>query len=137
MFQFYKNPPTQRYTMSQDLQSFYLGQAEPNRSCLLALREIVLSQDPAVSETRKYGMPCFCYRKRMFCYLWTDHKTKEPYLLLVEGRHLHHPELETGNRSRMKIFSVDPTADLPLNKIREILNEALDLYRRGIIKVKG
>lgn len=82
-------------------------------------------------------MPCFCYKKKMFCYLWTDKKTKEPYLLLVEGALLVDPELEAGDRSRMKIFRVNPNADLPLAKINELLNNALDLYRLGIIKIKG
>jgi hypothetical protein len=123
--------------MLQDLQTFYLDQAEPNKSCLLTLREIILAQDSEISETRKYGMPCFCYRKKMFCYLWTEKKTNEPYLLLVEGMHLKNPELETGNRSRMKIFRVNPNTDLPAEKIIQILNEALDLYRLGIIKTKS
>ncbi|OOG73023.1 DUF1801 domain-containing protein [Algoriphagus sp. A40] len=123
--------------MLQDLQNFYLDQAEPNKSCLLTLRQIILAQDPEISETRKYGMPCFCFRKKAFCYLWTDKKTTEPYLLLVEGMLLKNPDLETGDRSRMKIFRVNPAADLPLEKISEILNGALDLYRQGIIKTKG
>lgn len=123
--------------MPQDLQNFYLNQAEPNKSCLLTLREIILVQDPEIFETRKYGMPCFCYRKKAFCYLWTDNRTSEPYLLLVEGKSLQNPDLETGDRSRMKIFRVNPTIDIPHQKISEILNEALELYRLGIIKIKG
>ncbi|QGY45646.1 DUF1801 domain-containing protein [Maribellus comscasis] len=117
------------------LDNFYLSSEEPNRSCLLALRNIILQQDNNVTETKKYGMPCFCYRKKMFCYLWTDKKTHEPYMLMVEGKHLNHPRLETGNRSRMKIFRVNPNKDLPLNTIETILNQALNLYRNGIIKI--
>lgn len=122
--------------MPFDLQTFFLTQPEPNRSCLLALRDLILAQDPEISETRKYGMPCFCYKKKAVCYLWTDKKSKQPYLLLVEGRYISHPELEAGDRSRMKIFRVDPTADLPLGKINGILGEALDLYRLKIIETK-
>jgi hypothetical protein len=70
----------------------------------------------------------------MFCYLWTDKKTDEPYLLLVEGKHLDHPVLEVGDRSRMKIFRINPNHDLPLETIQLVLNKALDLYRNGIIK---
>lgn len=117
--------------------SFFLSQAEPNRSYLLALRSIILAQDSLVTETRKYGMPCFCYEKKMFCYLWTDKKTGEPYLLLVEGKHLDHPRLEQGERSRMKIMRLDPKADLPLDSLTAILQSALDLYRRNVIKTKG
>ncbi len=120
--------------MAQELDRYYLNQGEPNRSCLLALRDILLRSDPHVSETRKWGMPCFCYQKKMFCYLWTDKKTSEPYLLFVEGKHLDHPDLEEGNRSRMKIFRVDPTTDLPIETIQSLIDDALDLYRNGTIK---
>lgn len=117
------------------LSDYYLRQEEPQRSCLLALRDIILKQDENVSETVKYGMPCFCYRKKMFCYLWTDHKTSEPYILMVEGKHLNHPELEQGDRSRMKILRIDPNEDLPIKTIELILNDALDLYRKGTILI--
>ncbi len=116
--------------------NFYLNQEEPNKSCLLALRKIISEEDEEVTETRKYGMPCFCYQKKMFCYLWTDKKTAEPYILFVEGKHLDHPALEQGDRSRMKVFRVDPNKDLPIEIIKLLLNEALDLYRNGTIKVK-
>src|SRR5690606_25414993 len=115
--------------MTADLQTFYLSQSEPNKSCLLALRDIIMAQDPKVSETRKYGMPCFCYGKKAFCYLWTDKKTREPYLLLVEGKYLDHPALEAGSRSRMKILKIDPDKDLPMKTIVDILQNAMDLYR--------
>ncbi len=81
-------------------------------------------------------MPCFCYKKKMFCYLWTDKKTNEPYLLFVEGKHLDHPKLEVESRSRMKIFRVNPNKDLPIRTIEKLLNAALDLYRSGIIQIK-
>ncbi|MCB0630977.1 MAG: DUF1801 domain-containing protein [Saprospiraceae bacterium] len=122
--------------MTPDLDTYYLNKEEPNRSCLLALRSIILRQDVHVTETRKYGMPCFCYRKKMFCYLWTDKKTDEPYILMVEGRYLDHSGLEQGTRSRMKIFRIDPNEDIPIDTVERLLNDALDLYRNGIIPVK-
>ena len=123
--------------MQETLQNYYLNKAEPNRSCLLALRQTILAADKDITETIKWGMPCFCYKKKMFCYLWTDKKTDEPYILMVEGKYLDHPELEAGNRSRMKIFRVNPNADIPIKTIFFILQMALDLYRTGVIKIKG
>jgi uncharacterized protein YdhG (YjbR/CyaY superfamily) len=122
--------------MTRELDTYYLKISEPNKSCLLALRSIIRDQDTQVTETMKYGMPCFCYNKKMFCYLWTDKKTNEPYLLFVEGKHLDHPKLEVGSRSRMKIFRVNPNKDLPIRTIEKLLNAALDLYRSGIIKIR-
>jgi hypothetical protein len=71
----------------------------------------------------------------MFCYLWTDKKTDEPYILMVEGKHLTHPKLETGARSRMKIFRVNPNKDLPRSTIHSILKQALALYHNGTIRI--
>jgi hypothetical protein len=122
--------------MIPDLDEYYLNKEEPNKSCLLVLRNTILSQDKNIIETRKWGMPCFCYKKKMFVYLWTDKKSDEPYLLFVEGKYLNHADLEAGSRSRMKIFRVDPNADIPIQRIIQLLNEALDLYRNGIIKLK-
>lgn len=122
--------------MSIDLDSYYLNKEEPNKSCLLALRTLILKQDADVSETRKWGMPCFCYKKKMFCYLWTDKKTNLPYLLMVEGKHLPHPELVEGDRSRMKVLNINPEEDLPVETIITILQDALELYRNRTIKLK-
>lgn len=122
--------------MTENLDNFYLSKPEPVQGCLLALRSIILQLDDHITFTIKYGMPCFCYHNKAFCYLWTDKKTGNPYILFVEGKHLNHPSLETGDRARMKILRVDPKEDLPLAVIQDVLNQALDLYRNGIIKIK-
>ena len=122
--------------MLDQLHNYYLNKEEPNKSCLLALRSIILDQDTHITETQKWGMPCFCYKKKMFCYLWTNKNTDEPYILMVEGKYFDHPELEEGDRTRMKIFRVNPNQDLPIKTIENILQKALDLYKSGIIKIK-
>ena len=50
--------------MSQN-EHFYFSKEEPNKGCLLVLRDIVLNQDEHITETTKYGMPCFCYKHKM------------------------------------------------------------------------
>jgi len=122
--------------MQDILYNFYLDCQEPQKSTLLALRNIILEYDAAFSETMKYGMPCFLYRKNIFCYLWIDNKTNEPYILMAEGRYLDNTELEQGTRSRMKILRVDPNSDIPLQQVQSILESALDLYKKGIVKLK-
>ena len=121
--------------MIREIDQYYFQQEEPNRSCLLALRSIILEQNTHVTETQKWGMPCFCFKKKMFCFLWTDKKTGEPYILLVAGRYLDHPLLEKGTRTRMKIFRIKPNKDIPIDTIKLLLNEALNLYRNGTIKI--
>lgn len=117
------------------IDQFYLTKEEPNRSCLLALRDIILMQDPDVTAEWKYSMPFFCYKGKMFSYLSIHKKTQHPFLCMVEGKHLHHPELTYEDRARMKIMIIDPEEDLPVDTIRFILNEAIDLYRSGRIKL--
>lgn len=122
--------------MVQQKENFYLSKDEPQRSCLLSLRHIILKQDEFITETVKYGMPCFQYKTKLFCYLWTDKKTEEPYILFVEGKHLEDSNLEKGSRAKMKIYRVNPKKDLPLKTIVQLLSEALNLYKTGVVKVK-
>lgn len=115
-------------------QNFFLRQQEPNSSCLLALRSIILNQHTQISETLKYGMPCFVYGKKAICYLWIDKKTTEPYILFVEGRLLNHPELEIGTRSRMKILRINPHSDIPITVIENIIAQLLVYYNSALTK---
>ena len=117
-----------------ELDNFYLQQGEPIKSCLLALREIILSQDKEIVNAWKYGMPFFCFRGKMFCYLWIHKKYKQPYLGIVEGKRFDHPALVIEKRSRMKIMLFDPNKDLPIDIITSILQQAINLYKTGIIK---
>ena len=119
--------------MIREVDNFYFSREEPYRSCLLVLRELIHKQDVNMTETLKYGIPCFCYKKKICCYLWMDKKTKEPYILFAEGTLLNHPKLEQGNRKRMKIFRVNPNENIPIRTINMILKDALDLYKKGII----
>lgn len=120
--------------MIDKLYNFYLEREEPQKSCLLALRDVILAQDEHVSETMKYDMPCFCYNKKMFCLLSFEQRTGKPYILIVEGWRINHPSLESAGRKRMKHLPIDVNQDFPIEIIEKVLNEALDLYRNGIIK---
>lgn len=106
---------------------FYLNKQEPHKSCLLALQHTILQHSTHLTETVKYGMPCFCYRDKPLCYLWTDKETQEPYILMVDGGLLHHTLLQAGTRKRMKVLPIDPQADLPLATITQILDMAIQL----------
>jgi hypothetical protein len=114
-----------------EIDNFYLRQEEPVKSCLLALRDIILSQNIEIVASLKYGMPFFSYKNKMFCYLWIHKKLHQPYIGIVEGKHFDLPELIQEKRSRMKIMLIDPDADLPIHTINMILHQALELYRTG------
>ncbi len=122
--------------MKNALDNFYLQKEEPIKSFLLALREIILSHDREITSTWKYGMPFFCYKGKMFCYLWVHKKYLQPYIGMVEGKHLDHPDLIIEKRARMKIMLFDPTKDLPIRTIKMILKQALHLYQSKEINIK-
>ena len=80
-------------------------------------------------------MPFFCYKGKMFCYLWIHKKNKQPYIEIVEGKHFDESFLIQENRSRMKIMLFDVNEDLPLKNIEMTIQKAINLYKTGLIKV--
>lgn len=111
------------------LENFYTSLQEPLRGTLLFLRAYILEQHPQLNESWKYGMPFFCFGKKMFCYFWFDKKDQSrPYIGFADGYRMIHPQLEQGDRKRMKILRIDPEKDLPMEAMQEIFNEALGFY---------
>jgi hypothetical protein len=115
------------------LHTFYDQQPEPLKSTLLALKAVILAQDADITHEWKYGMPFFCYKGKMFCYLWVQKKTGQPYLGLVEGKHFDQPFLLQEKRSRMKIYLLHAEEDLPIDTLEALVNQALVLYKTGIV----
>ncbi len=117
------------------LDEFYFNLQEPNKSCLLSLQKIILSQDADITVEWKYKLPFFCYKGKMFCYLWIQKKTNQPYIGIVEGKYFEESEFIQENRSRMKIILFDSNEDLPFEKIEKIIQKAINLYKTGIVKI--
>ncbi|MDB5273931.1 MAG: hypothetical protein JWO58_2298 [Chitinophagaceae bacterium] len=113
--------------MLKALDDFYKQQEEQTKSCLLALRKYILDTDVEITEAWKYRMPFFYYKGKMFCYLWTDKKTKQPYIGMVDGNKLTHPLLIQDKRARMKIFYIDSKKDLPIKTLHHIFELAIAL----------
>ena len=115
--------------MLRPIDNWYLQKDEPLKTCLLFLRAHILKQDSNITEAWKYGMPFFCYRGKMFCYLWVHKKFHRPYIGIVEGAKMNHPDLIQEKRARMKILLLDATKDIPLRKINLVLKQAITLYK--------
>ena len=114
--------------MITDHDNYYLNQEEPYKSCLLALKDIILGLDSEITPEWKYGLPFFYYKKKMFCYFWKDKKTQEPYIGICRGNEIEHPLLETGDRKKIKIFRVNPNEDINLKSLKEIFVLAMQRY---------
>ncbi|SEO72138.1 protein of unknown function (DU1801) [Flavobacterium sp. CF108] len=119
----------------KQLDDFYLNQEEPIKGTFLALKDIILKQDKDITHVLKYGMPFFCYKGKMFGYLWIHKKLKQPYIGIVEGKHFEESFLIQEKRSRMKIMMFNSEEDLPLEQIELVIQKAINLYKSGIIKV--
>ena len=115
--------------MLRPIDHYFLQKEEPVKSCLQFLREHILKQDNNIVETWKYGMPFYCFKGKMFCYLWVHKKFNQPYIGIVEGKQIDHPDLIIEKRARMKIFLLDPNKNIPVRKINTILKTALALHK--------
>jgi hypothetical protein len=118
--------------MLSDLDHFYLQQEEPTRSCLLAMKEMILKYNPLITHEWKYKLPFFCYKGKMLCYIWFHKKFKKPYLGFYNGFLIKNGELIAEDRSRIKIFLFDVEIDLPVKKLNAILKEAIYIYDNTI-----
>jgi hypothetical protein len=117
------------------IDSYFQKQQEPARSTLIWLRDHIKTQHPELDEKWRYGMPFFDLDVKMFCYLWCSSTTGTPYIGFVDGALIDHPALVQGERKRMKIFSVDPTKDAPVETLNEVLAYAIAV-RKGMTVVK-
>lgn len=115
--------------MLRPIDNYFLNQNEPTKSCLQFLREHILQQDKNITETWGYGAPFYNINRKRFCYLWTHKKFKQPYIGIVKGLQINHPDLLQEKRVSMKILLIDPMKDIPLKKIDKILKEVLALYK--------
>ena len=115
--------------MLRPIDEYFLQQEEPVKSCLQYLRQHILKQDPNITEAWKYRMPFYCYKGKMCCYLWVHKTLHQPYIGIVEGKLIDHPDLVQEKRARMKILLLDPTKDLPIKKIDAILKAMLALCK--------
>lgn len=113
--------------MQEKLTHFYLDQEEPLKSTLLALHDYIVAFDPEIQAVWKWSSPFFTYQNKNICYLWSDKRTRHPYIGFIEGHKIEHPLLFSGDRKQIKILSIDPNADLPVKAMKEILAMALAL----------
>lgn len=116
--------------MHNEQEQYYLNKVEPNKSCLLTLHDIIVNHDESIIFCWKYRMPFFCINNKMLCYLWTDKKTKEPYIGFVDGNLINHSKLIQGNRNRMKILPINPNRDIPIKLIKTLLTIAIDIKNK-------
>ncbi|WP_316736591.1 DUF1801 domain-containing protein [Pedobacter aquatilis] len=114
--------------MLNPLDNFFEQKDEPVKGCLQYLR-LLLLDNTDVTEHWKYGMPFYYYKGKMFCYLWIHKKIHQPYIGWVDGNKINHEDLLQEKRARMKILLINHVDDIPEQKIKSILKQALALRK--------
>jgi hypothetical protein len=107
---------------------FYLQLEEPYKSQLLLLRQHILAFDEDITEAWKFNMPFFFYKGNRVCYFRLDKKKGMYYMGFNDGKWVGHPEITFEDRSRIKIFLLDTSKDLPFATIDSILKAAISIY---------
>lgn len=110
-----------------EIENFYLNLPEPNRSCMLSLRDFIAPLHPDITQEWKYRLPFFYLQGKMFCYLWQDKNTSYPYIGFTDGGKMKHPMLVQGDRKRMKVLLINPNEDLPIKVLNQVFKEAFTL----------
>jgi hypothetical protein len=116
--------------MLREIDSYFLQKDEPTKSCLAALRKLILEYDANVTEVWRYKMPFYCYQQNRFCYLWVHKKLQQPYIGFVDGNLIDHNDLILENRSRMKILLIDAEKDIDIKKIKLLLKMAIQVQKK-------
>ncbi|MCG8576013.1 MAG: DUF1801 domain-containing protein [Flavobacteriales bacterium] len=114
--------------MDAKIEHFYFDKEEPIKSCILALRDLILESDELISEGIKYNQPFFLYKNKNFAYIWFEKKSGDPYLGITKGAKIDHPILVKGNRNTIKIIPINPKKDLPIKEITEVFELAKDFF---------
>jgi hypothetical protein len=114
----------------KELDNFYADQDEPNKSCFLALKTIILNYNKNISSRWYYRLPCFMYQNQIFCYLWVDKKTQFPYIAIGKGIKINHPDLIKGKRTFTSLLLIDPNKDISVEKIYSIFDMVMKLYKK-------
>ncbi|MDP1801044.1 MAG: DUF1801 domain-containing protein [Bacteroidota bacterium] len=110
------------------LDNYYFSQAEPQQSCLLFLRNFLLSYSPQIKEQWKYTTAFFTYKKKLFCYFSISKKSRALYIGFVDGNKINHKKLVAEGRKQIRVFYIDPNKDIDIKNLNEILNLAIKLY---------
>ncbi|MBN4077547.1 DUF1801 domain-containing protein [bacterium AH-315-C20] len=114
--------------IQEKIEHFYFDIDESIKSCILAIRDIILDSDSNISEGVKYGLPFFFYKGKNFAYIWFDKKSGHPYIRITKGSKIDHPILYAGDRNTIKVIPIDPESDIPVKQMYEVFELAKTFF---------
>lgn len=122
--------------MLSELELFYFNRNAEEQQLLFFLRRYILDASAFITEHYKFKTAFFYLNGKMFCYLGQEKKSRQLYIGFVQGKQLSHPALVQGNRKQIKVLPVSMHGDIELQKLNEVVNEALS-FSLSLQKLKG
>ena len=113
--------------MQNRIDNYFISLPEPERSCLLFLRNFILEFSETITEKRKFNTPFYYSNGRWLCFVSYHPKTRKIYISFVNGFKMNHSKLFAEGRKKMKIFHVNAHEDIDIKSLKEILQLALDV----------
>lgn len=97
--------------------------------CILALKDLIQSFHKDIICSIKYNTYYFNYQKHNLCYIWIDKKLHHPYVGFLKGAMIKHKQLEQESRTQVAIFRINPSEDIPVETLYNILSSAIKIYK--------
>jgi hypothetical protein len=115
--------------MQNTVDHYFMTLREPERSCLLFLRSFILGFSENISEQRRNNTPFYYFHGRWLGFISYHPKTHEIYISFANGNRIEYPGLVSEGRKKMKILYIDPSCDIDVKTIGEILKLCTDLLK--------
>lgn len=116
--------------MLSPLDSYYDQLPEPQKSCLLFLRQFLLDFSPDLSEHYKYHTAFFHFKGKGICYFSVRKKDAQTYIGFMDGYRMKHPDVVSEDRTQIKVYYINLAEDLDLETIAALLKEAIEVHGR-------
>ncbi|MDI1355255.1 MAG: DUF1801 domain-containing protein [bacterium] len=111
--------------MLKAIDNYYFALPEPQQSCLLFLRHFLLEHSPNISEHYKFSTAFFYFKTEHLCYFSVSKSTGKTYIGFVQGYRFSHPKLLSEGRKQIKVLYLDPSKDVDVKTLKEVLKLAL------------
>lgn len=76
----------------------------------------------------KFNTPFYYYKTKWFAFLSYHPKTHEIYIAFVKGSKVDHPKLLSEGRRQQKIYRIDPSKDINVKELKEIVEMLKVVY---------
>lgn len=112
--------------MKTNPEQYYQRQPEPYQSCLLALKDIILSVNENISHERKFQIPFFYFKEKKLAFLWVNRK--KLMLGFVTDKSMLPKKENEKHKDAFSMMNINPNEDIPVDEIRDALQQLIDLY---------